>query len=142
MSAQASPANSVANCTVNNVENDTLIAKVQLLGRYDLLYKKVRIGNNERTPSVLKTILDKFGLDPSTYDRYCIEQQLPNKKIVLLDHCNVFYALVRQSDDEQIELIVREKTRQELDQTKIRLYPNTGHNRTPSGFSISSTHSR
>jgi len=54
----------------------------------------------------------------------------------------VFYALVRQSDDEQVELIVREKTRQELDQTKIRFYPNTGHNRTPSGFSISSTHSR
>jgi ral guanine nucleotide dissociation stimulator-like 1 len=142
MSAQASPANSVANCTVNNVETETLIAKVQLVGRNDLLYKKVRIAHNERTPSVLKSILDKFGLDPSTYERYCIEQQLPNKKIVLLDHCNVFYALVRQSDDEQVELVVREKTRQELDQTKTRLYPNPGHNRTPSGFSISSTHSR
>ncbi len=59
-----------------------------------------------------------------------------------MDHCNVFYALVRQSDDEQIELIVREKTRQELDQTKPRFHPNIGHNRTPSGFSISSTHSR
>ena len=39
----------------------------------------VQIGNNERTPSVLKTILDKFGLDPSTYERYCIEQKLPQK---------------------------------------------------------------
>jgi hypothetical protein len=46
MSAQASPANSVANCTVNNIENDTLIAKVQLLGRYDLLYKKVRVSTD------------------------------------------------------------------------------------------------
>jgi len=46
MSAQASPANSVANCTVNNVENDTLIAKVQLLGKNDLLYKKVRVSTD------------------------------------------------------------------------------------------------
>jgi ral guanine nucleotide dissociation stimulator-like 1 len=144
MSAQASPANSVANCTVNLTENETLIAKVQLVGRHDLLYKKVRISNNERTPSVLKIILEKFNLDPSTYDRYCIEQQLPNKKIVLLDHSNVFYALVRQSEDDQVELIVREKTLQERQQTKTKppFHPTTGHNRTPSGFSISSTHSR
>jgi hypothetical protein len=46
MSAQASPANSVANCTVNNVETETLIAKVQLVGRNDLLYKKVRVSRN------------------------------------------------------------------------------------------------
>lgn len=103
----------------------------------------------------MKTILDKFGLDPLTYERYCIEQQIPNKRkklfsnslmyrfsslgIVLLDHCNVFYALVRQSDDDQVELIIREKTRQETDQGKP---PTSGHHRTPSGFSISSTHSR
>jgi hypothetical protein len=61
---------------------------------------------------------------------------------MLLDHCNVFYALVRQSDDEQVELIVREKTRQERDQTKNHFYPNSSHSRTPSGLSISSTHSR
>lgn len=59
-----------------------------------------------------------------------------------MDHCNVFYALSRQSDDEQVELIIREKTRQELDQTKVRFHTQPGHNRTPSGFSISSTHSR
>jgi hypothetical protein len=46
MSAQASPANSVANCTVNQAENDTLIAKIQLVGRNDLLYKKVRVSRN------------------------------------------------------------------------------------------------
>jgi hypothetical protein len=46
MSAQASPANSVANCTFNSVDNDTLIAKVQLVGRNDLLYKKVRVSNS------------------------------------------------------------------------------------------------
>ncbi len=111
MSAQASPANSIANCTVNSNENETLIAKVQLVGRNDLLYKKVRvcktsiekffynhlvpfykIGNNERTPSVLKTILDKFNLDPSTYDRYCIEQQLPHKsKIFFHYYFNVYF---------------------------------------------------
>ncbi|CAF4755323.1 unnamed protein product, partial [Rotaria sp. Silwood2] len=46
MSAQASPANSLANCTLNNVENDTLIAKVRLVGRDDLLYKKIRVSKN------------------------------------------------------------------------------------------------
>ncbi|CAF3612296.1 unnamed protein product [Rotaria sordida] len=130
MSAQASPANSLANCTLNNVENDTLIAKVRL------------IGNNERTSNVLKTILEKFGLDPSTYDNYCIEQQLPSRRFVLLDHCNVFYALVRQSDDEQVELIVRKKGQQEPEQIKTRSYFNPSHNRTPSGLSISSLNSR
>ncbi|CAF3417630.1 unnamed protein product [Rotaria sp. Silwood1] len=152
MSAQGSPTTSLANCTLNTVENDTLIAKVRLVGRDELLYKKIRIGNNERTSNVLKTILDKFGLDPSTYDNYCIEQQLPIfiylfiyldlLALVLMDHCNVFYALVRQSDDEQVELIVRKKGRQEREQIKNRSYFNTSHNRTPSGLSISSTHSR
>ncbi len=46
MSAQASPTNSVVNCTVNPVESNTLIAKVQLTGRNDLLYKKVRVSIN------------------------------------------------------------------------------------------------
>jgi hypothetical protein len=43
MSAQASPTNSVANCAFNSVENDTLIAKVQLVGRSELKYKKIRV---------------------------------------------------------------------------------------------------
>lgn len=43
MSAQASPANSIANCTVPSNDSDTIIAKVQLIGRNDLLYKKVRV---------------------------------------------------------------------------------------------------
>lgn len=63
--------------------------------------------------------------------------------IVLLDHCNVFYALVRQSNDDQVELLIREKTRQESEQNKVRFQtPANGHRRTSSGFSISSNHSR
>ncbi|UJR21204.1 hypothetical protein I4U23_024301 [Adineta vaga] len=142
MSAQGSPTNSVINCIVNPVENNTLIAKVQLIGRDDLLYKKVRIGDNERVSNVLKIILEKFNLDPTTYDHYCIDQQLADRKITLTDHCNVFYALVRKSPDEHVDLIVREKTRQERDQNKTRSHPTTGHNRTPSGLSVSSNHSR
>lgn len=99
MSAQASPATSVANCTMNTTDIETLIAKVHLIGRNDLLYKKIRvkssfdlqrdvdsfvkIANNERTSGVLKTVLEKFNLDPSTHERYCIEQQLPNKRKIL-----------------------------------------------------------
>jgi len=142
MSATASPTISAGNCTSNANENETIIAKVQFAGKDDLLYKKVRIRNNERTNSVLKTILDKFGLDPTSCDRYFIEQRLPGRKILILDHCNVFYALARSSDDEQVELIVREKTRQEREQKHNCLLPNSAHNRTPSGLSISSTHSR
>jgi hypothetical protein len=61
-------------------------------------------------------------------------------EILILDHCNVFYALARSSDDEQIELIVREKTRQEREPKINGPSINTGYNRTPSGLSISSTH--
>lgn len=63
-------------------------------------------------------------------------------EILILDHCNVFYALARSSDDEQIELIIREKSRQEREQKSNPLLNSGGHNRTPSGLSLSSTHSR
>ncbi len=63
-------------------------------------------------------------------------------EILILDHCNVFYALARSSDDEQIELIVREKTRQEREQKSNCPLANSGHNRTPSGLSIASAQSR
>ncbi len=63
-------------------------------------------------------------------------------EIHILDHCNVFYALARSSDDEQVELIVREKTRQEREQKSNCLLTGALHNRTSSGLSISSTHSR
>lgn len=49
MSAQASPANSIANCTVPSNDTDTLIAKVQLVGRNDLLYKKVRVSSSSHS---------------------------------------------------------------------------------------------
>jgi hypothetical protein len=63
-------------------------------------------------------------------------------EILILNHCNVFYALARSSDDEQVELIIREKTRQEREEKKNCLLNNAGHNRTPSGLTTSSIHSR
>lgn len=106
----------------------------------------------------MKTILEKFCLNPITYDRYCIEQRLPDRsknihlfpsfflllvlEILILDHCNVFYALVRSSDGGEIDLIVREKTRQEREIKSTCPIIGAGHNRTPSGLSISSTQSR
>ncbi|CAF4445462.1 unnamed protein product, partial [Rotaria sp. Silwood2] len=142
MSATASPKTNAENSTSSSCDYEAIIAKVHFAGKNDLLYKKVRIRNNERTNSVLKCILDKFGFDPSTNDQYCIEQQLPDRKILILDHCNVFYALARSSDDEQVELIVREKTRQERQAKSNNSLISAGHNRTPSGFSTSSIHSR
>jgi len=138
-----SPTISTGYTTTNSMENDTIITKVQVAGRHDLLYKKVRINNNERTASVLKTILEKFGLDPAQYDRFCIEQKLPDRKILIPDNCNVYYALDCSSVDDQVELMVREKTRQEREQKKATLGTDVnGHHRTPSGLSISSAHSR
>jgi hypothetical protein len=58
-------------------------------------------------------------------------------EILILNHCNVFYALARSSDDEQVELIIREKTRQEREEKKNCLLNNTGHNRTSSGLTTS-----
>lgn len=112
----------------------------------------LQIGNNERVPSVLKRVLEKFGQDPSTYERYCIEQRVPGQRtcllmsktlrfndvyrsfsdIVLTDQSTVFYALIRPSTDEEIELVIREKT---------RTRPKSTFQRTLSGFSRLSTHS-
>ncbi|CAF1247676.1 unnamed protein product, partial [Didymodactylos carnosus] len=103
-----------------------------------------KIRNNERTSSVLKTVLEKFGLNPTVYENYCIEQQLPEKKIVIPDYCNVFYAIV-QKENQSIQLTVREKTRQEKDlsqkqqqQRQQSLNDNQHHSRTPSGWSMTS----
>lgn len=66
-----------------------------------------------------------------------------NLEIRIPDNCNVFYALARPTGDDQVELMVREKTRQEREQKKATLGTDVyGHQRTPSGFSISSAHSR
>ena len=104
----------------------------------------------------MTTILNKFGLDSSTFDRYCIEQKLPDRsrnyffssfiyfmiiEILIPDHSNVFYALVRSSDDKQVELIVREKTQQELQTKTNSSLINTEYNRMSSGLSVSSVHS-
>lgn len=59
MSAQASPANSIANCTVPSNDSDTLIAKVQLVGRNDLLYKKVRV-RFDMNKSKTSNLIDYF----------------------------------------------------------------------------------
>ena len=48
ISSQASSTDSFTNCTFNSSENDTLIAKVRLVGRNDLLYKKVRVSKTSK----------------------------------------------------------------------------------------------
>jgi len=63
-------------------------------------------------------------------------------EIFILDHCNVFYALARSSADEEIELIVREKTRQEREQQSNCPLISTGHNQTPGRLRKTAHHSR
>ena len=66
----------------------------------------------------------------------------PFLELVLLDDCNVFYALRRPANDEDIDLIIREKSAPEADPKKTGPAPHKGHKRTPSGFSLVSTQSR
>lgn len=51
----------------------------------------------------------------------------------------MFYALARSSDAEQVDLIVREKTRQERQAKSSNKNTGSGHDRSPSGFSKSSS---
>jgi len=46
ISATASPTISTGNCTLNSNENESIIAKVQIAGKDDLFYKKVRVSVN------------------------------------------------------------------------------------------------
>ncbi len=46
-SATASPTINTTNCTPTSNENESVIAKVQLAGKDDLLYKKVRVSLNQ-----------------------------------------------------------------------------------------------
>jgi hypothetical protein len=60
-SATASPTISTAKCTSNSNESEAIIAKVQIAGKDDLLYKKVRVSRNRNLIySVIPLRLSKF----------------------------------------------------------------------------------
>lgn len=57
-----------------------------------VLYKSIMLGNNERTPQVIKNSMLKLGLDGDP-DRYTLAQVLPDKELVMPQNANVYYAV-------------------------------------------------
>lgn len=57
-----------------------------------MLYKSIMLGNNERTPQVIKNSMMKLGLDGDP-DKYTLAQVLPDKELVMPHNANVYYAV-------------------------------------------------
>ncbi|XP_055600555.1 ral guanine nucleotide dissociation stimulator-like 1 isoform X2 [Uranotaenia lowii] len=57
-----------------------------------VLYKSIMLGNNERTPQVIRNAMLKLGLEGDP-DRYTLSQVLPDKELLLPNNANVYYAV-------------------------------------------------
>ncbi|XP_037934602.1 ral guanine nucleotide dissociation stimulator-like 1 [Teleopsis dalmanni] len=57
-----------------------------------VLYKSIMLGNNERTPQVIRNAMFKLGLEDDP-DRYTLAQVLPDKELVMPRNANVYYAV-------------------------------------------------
>ncbi|KXJ77307.1 hypothetical protein RP20_CCG007861 [Aedes albopictus] len=57
-----------------------------------VLYKSIMLGNNERTPQVIRNAMLKLGLEGDP-DKYTLSQVLPDKELLLPNNANVYYAV-------------------------------------------------
>ncbi|XP_017011062.2 ral guanine nucleotide dissociation stimulator-like 1 isoform X1 [Drosophila takahashii] len=57
-----------------------------------VLYKSIMLGNNERTPTVIRNAMLKLGLEDDP-DRFTLAQVLPDKELVMPKNANVYYAV-------------------------------------------------
>ncbi|XP_058466846.1 ral guanine nucleotide dissociation stimulator-like 1 isoform X1 [Malaya genurostris] len=57
-----------------------------------VLYKSIMLGNNERTPQVIRNAMLKLGLEGDP-DKYTLAQVLPDKELLLPNNANVYYAV-------------------------------------------------
>ncbi|XP_037905621.1 ral guanine nucleotide dissociation stimulator-like 1 isoform X1 [Hermetia illucens] len=57
-----------------------------------VLYKSIMLGNNERTPQVIRNAMMKLGLEADP-DKYTLAQVLPDKELVMPLDANVYYAV-------------------------------------------------
>lgn len=71
-----------------------------------ILYKSIMLGNNERTPQVIKNAMLKLGLDRDP-DKYTLAQVLPDKELVMPPNANVYYAV---NTAYNLNFILRNKT--------------------------------
>ncbi|XP_055691313.1 ral guanine nucleotide dissociation stimulator-like 1 isoform X2 [Lutzomyia longipalpis] len=57
-----------------------------------VLYKSIMLGNNERTPQVIRNAMMKLTLEGDP-DRYTLAQVLPDRELVMPASANVYYAV-------------------------------------------------
>uniref|UniRef100_W8BFL0 Ral guanine nucleotide dissociation stimulator-like 1 n=1 Tax=Ceratitis capitata TaxID=7213 RepID=W8BFL0_CERCA len=57
-----------------------------------VLYKSIMLGNNERTPHVIRNAMMKLSLEADP-DDYTLAQVLPDKELVMPKNANVYYAV-------------------------------------------------
>lgn len=65
----------------DNIERDGIV-----------LYKSIMLGNNERTPQVIRNAMMKLGLEADP-EQYTLAQVLPEKELVMPRNANVYYAV-------------------------------------------------
>lgn len=57
-----------------------------------VLYKSIMLGNNERTPQVIRNAMMKLTLEGDP-DKYTLAQVLPDRELVMPASANVYYAV-------------------------------------------------
>lgn len=57
-----------------------------------VLYKSIMLGNNERTPQVIRNAMMKLDMDADP-DLYTLAQVLPDKELLMPPNANVYYAV-------------------------------------------------
>jgi len=57
-----------------------------------VVYKSMMLGNNERTPQVVRNAMIKLGLDGDP-DHFTLSQVLPEKELLMPYNANVYYAV-------------------------------------------------
>lgn len=70
-----------------------------------VMYKSIMLGNNERTPQVIRNAMMKLGLDANP-DEYTLSQVLPDRELRLPQNANVYYAVNTQHN---LNFILRPK---------------------------------
>ncbi|CAH1786637.1 unnamed protein product, partial [Owenia fusiformis] len=69
------------------------------------IYKSVLLSNNDRSPTVIQAVLNKYNLSENKED-YCMSQILPDGELLIPDNANVFYAMNSVADP---NFVVRRK---------------------------------
>lgn len=78
-----------------------------------VMYKSIMLGNNERTPQVIRNSMMKLALEGDP-DKWTLAQCLPDKELVMPPNANVYYAvntsfnlnfILRPKKDENNKLI-------------------------------------